>query len=118
MRNLMRFKEPTKWELFLDGFHNVLYILDCYDDGDEWGYDEFWESLSIGWFREYIYPYDDPYNLTISPERKLRLAQEPERITLSVEDYDELVRRINEPPDPAIMERFREILNKKAPWDE
>ena len=55
----MRFEEPTKWELFLDGFRNILYILDCYDDGDVWGYDEFWESLSIGWYREYIFPYDE-----------------------------------------------------------
>jgi len=114
----VRFEEPTKWEYFLDGFRNVLYILDCYDDGDVWGYDEFWESLSIGWFQKYIYPYDDPYNLTISPERKLRLAQEPERIIVSAEAYDELVRRINEPQDPAVVERIKELMNRKAPWDD
>ena len=114
----MRFENPTKWETFLDGFRNVLYILDCYDDGDEWGYGEFWESLSIGWVEGYIYPYDDPYNLTISPERKLRLAQELPKITLSVEDYDELVRRINEPQDPAVVERIKELMNRKAPWDD
>jgi hypothetical protein len=114
----MRFQEPTKWELFLDGFRNVLYILDCYNDGDEWGYGEFWESLSIGWMQEYIYPYDDPYNLTISPERRLRLGQEPERIIVSAEAYDELVRRINEPQDPAVVERIKELMNRKAPWDD
>ncbi len=113
----MRFQEPTKWELFLDGFCNILCILDCYDDGDEWGYGEFWESLSIGWYREYIYPYDDPYNLTISPERKLRLAQEPERIYVSKEAYDELIRLINEPPDFAVVKRLKEIMSKPAPWD-
>jgi uncharacterized protein (DUF1778 family) len=42
----------------------------------------------------------------------------PEKIILSQRDFDALVERLNEPPDPAIMERFREILNKKAPWDE
>jgi hypothetical protein len=114
----VRLEEPTKWEYFLDGFRNILCIIDCYNDGDEWGYGEFWESLSIGWFQEYIYPYDDPYNLTISPERKLRLAQELPKITLSVEDYDELVRRINEPPDPAVVERIKELMNRKAPWDD
>ena len=114
----MRFENPTKWELFLDGFRNVLYILDCYNDGDEWGYGEFWESLSIGWFEEYIYPYDDTYNLTIIPERKLRLSQELPKITLSVEDYDELVRRINEPQDPAVVERIKELMSRKAPWDD
>jgi len=87
----VRFEEPTKWEYFLDGFRNILYILDCYDDGDEWGYGEFWESLSIGWFQEYIYPYDDPYHLKISPERKLRLAEELPKFLVSEEAYDELV---------------------------
>jgi len=113
----MRFETQSKWEDFLDGFRNVLYILDCYNDGDEWGYGEFWESLSIGWFQEYIYNYDDPYNLTISPERKLRLAQQLPKIIVSAEAYDELVRRINEPQDPAVVERIKEIMNRKAPWD-
>ena len=106
------------WENFLDGFDNIPYILDCYDDGDEWGYGEFWEGLSIGWFQEYIYPYDDPYNLTISPERKLRLAQELPKITLSVEDYNELVERLNQPQNPAVVERIKELMNRKAPWDD
>jgi hypothetical protein len=113
----VRFEEPTRLELFLDGFHDICYALECYNDGHKWGYGEFWESLSIGWFEEYIYPYDDPYNITISPERRLRLGQEPERIIVSEEAYDELVRRINEPPDPAVVERIKELMNRKAPWD-
>jgi len=67
----MRFETQSKWEDFLDGFRNVLYILDCYDDGDEWGYGEFWESLSIGWMQMEIYPYDDPFNPSVlSKQRK------------------------------------------------
>ena len=31
----MRFENPTKWELFLDGFHNFWNCLDCYNDGDD-----------------------------------------------------------------------------------
>jgi len=42
----------------------------------------------------------------------------PEKIYVSKEAYDELVRRINEKPDPKVMERFKEILNRKAPWNE
>ena len=42
----------------------------------------------------------------------------PEKIYLSKEDYDHLVERLNQPPDPKVMERFREIMNRKAPWDE
>jgi len=111
----MRFEKPTKLELFLDGFRNILYIIDCYNDGDEWGYDEFWESLSIGWFQEYIYPYDDPYNLTISPERKLRLAQELPTFYVSPEAYDKLVEAINSPPKPS--QGLIDLMNRKAPWE-
>jgi hypothetical protein len=114
----VRFQEPTKLELFLDGFRNIYCILDCYNDGDEWGYGEFWESLSIGWMQEYIYDYDDPYNLTISPERKLRLSQELPKFLVSEEAYDELVRRINEPPDPEVQKRIKDLMSKKAPWEE
>jgi hypothetical protein len=112
----VRFEEPTKLELFLDGFRNVLYILDCYNDGDEWGYDEFWESLSIGWYREYIFPYDDPYNLTISPERKLRLAQEPETLYVSQQDYDKLVEAINSPSKPS--QGLIDLMNRPSPFND
>jgi hypothetical protein len=112
----VRFEKPTKLELFLDGFRNILYIIDCYNDGDEWGYDEFWESLSIGWFQEYIYLYDDPYNLTISPERKLRLAQELPTFYVSPEAYDKLVEAINSPPKPS--QGLIDLMNRKSPWEE
>jgi hypothetical protein len=38
-------------------------------------YVDFWEELSVGWMREYIWPYDDMYNPTVSHERKLRLGR-------------------------------------------
>lgn len=68
------FSPMTKWDWFLEGFWNIPYILDCYTTVEEFPSD-FWESLSWGWMAEYIYPYDDPYNRSISPERKLRLGQ-------------------------------------------
>jgi hypothetical protein len=112
----VRFEEPTKWELFLDGFHDFWYAWDCYVSSD---YREFWEALSSGWYDDYIYPYDDIfYGHIPSKERKLRLRQEPERIIVSAEAYDELVRRINEPQDPAVVERIKELMNRKAPWDD
>ncbi len=64
----------TKWEWFREGFFNIRYIIDCYDTVEHFP-DDFWESLSWGWMCEYIYPYDDPYNPWISPERKLRLGR-------------------------------------------
>jgi uncharacterized protein (DUF1778 family) len=42
----------------------------------------------------------------------------PERIVLSQKDFDALVERLNEPPDPVIVERVREIMNRKAPWED
>jgi hypothetical protein len=111
----MRFETQSKWEDFLDGFRNILCIIDCYNDGDEWGYGEFWESLSIGWMQEYIYPYDDPYHLKISSERKLRLSQKPYTTYMSEEDYDKLVEMINSPPKPS--QGLIDLMNRKAPWE-
>jgi hypothetical protein len=107
----------TKWEWFREGFFHIRYILDCYETVEHFP-DDFWEALSWGWCCEYIYPYDDPYNLTISPERRLRLAQELPKINLSVEDYDALVEKINQPPDPEVVEAIKKVMNKKAPWDD
>ncbi len=42
----------------------------------------------------------------------------PETIYISEEAYDELVRRLNETPDPKSIERFRQIISKKSPWDD
>ena len=42
----------------------------------------------------------------------------PETIYVSKEAYEALVERLNEPPDPKVMERFREILNRRSPWDD
>jgi len=46
------------------------------------------------------------------------LGIKPTKTYLSQRDYDSLVESLNEPPDPKVMERFREILNKKSPWNE
>ncbi len=40
----------------------------------------------------------------------------PETIYISEEAYDELVKRLNESPDPKAIERFRQIISKKSPW--
>ena len=40
------------------------------------------------------------------------------RIVLPKKDFDALVDRLNAPPDPKVVERLKEIMFKKAPWDE
>ena len=42
----------------------------------------------------------------------------PEKIVLPAKDFDALVERLNQPPDPEAQKRFQEILNRKAPWEE
>jgi hypothetical protein len=67
--------QMTKWEWFCEGFSNIPYIISCYTEGTKYGDEDFWEALSWGWMCEYIYPYDDPYDLRYSKERKMRLGQ-------------------------------------------
>ncbi len=42
----------------------------------------------------------------------------PEKIILPQKDFDALVEKLNEPPDPKAVERLTEILRKPAPWDD
>jgi hypothetical protein len=53
-------------------------------------------------------------------ERKCikHLGMKPQKMYVSKEQYDALVERINAPPDPKVVDRFRKILNKPAPWDD
>jgi hypothetical protein len=53
-------------------------------------------------------------------ERKCikHLGMKPQKMYVPKEAYDELVRRINEPPDPKVVERLKEIMYKKAPWND
>jgi len=46
------------------------------------------------------------------------LGMKPTKLYLSERDFDELQKRLAEPPDPKVIERFREILNRNAPWDD
>ena len=59
----------------IDGFENFAACLWAYNRYKE----EFWEWLSMGWYDEYIYPYDDIYGVyglgSVSEERILRLGE-------------------------------------------
>lgn len=46
------------------------------------------------------------------------LGMKPTTIFVSEEQYDALIEAINKPPDPEVLERFRQIMSKKAPWDD
>ena len=53
-------------------------------------------------------------------ERKCikHLGMKPQKMYVSKEAYDELVRRINAPPDPEVQERLRKLLQRPSPWNE
>lgn len=61
-----------KFYFFLDGFQLIPALLSCYFDDC---YSDFWEVINTGYYDQYIYPYDDIFNPTISEERKLRIAE-------------------------------------------
>ena len=52
-------------------------------------------------------------------ERKCikHLGMKPTKMYVTKEQYDALVERLNEPPDPEAMEKIRRVLERKAPWD-
>jgi uncharacterized protein (DUF1778 family) len=41
----------------------------------------------------------------------------PQKMYVSKEAYDALVEVINRPPDPKVVERLKEILQKVPPWE-
>lgn len=53
-------------------------------------------------------------------ERKCikHLGMKPKKVYISEEAYDELIRVINEPPDPKTVEALKKILNRKTIWEE
>jgi hypothetical protein len=115
----VRFENPTKLEIFLDGFHNFWNCLDCYNDGDTWGYDEFWEGLNLGWYMMDIFILMMMTLIQLPQHvRQLRLDAKPyvHTIYVSEEAYDKLVEAINAPPEYDENDCHR--LCRKAPWDE
>jgi hypothetical protein len=77
---------------------------------DHQRYADFWLNLNDGWdHMNYVHKFEEYWGKGSWP---------PEKIVLPAKDFDALVERLNEPPDPEVQKRFREILEKKAPWEE
>jgi hypothetical protein len=76
---------------------------------DYYVWEEFWVSLNHGWdHMNYVHKFEEYWGKGSYP---------PEKIILSKENFDALVERLNEPPDPKVVERLKEIMKKPAPWD-
>jgi len=78
-----------------------------FDDYHIWK--SFWSSLNGGWL---------DMNYQWEFEKFWGKGAKPETMYVSQEAYDKLQEMIAEPPDPKFVERFCEILNKPAPWEE
>jgi len=78
-----------------------------FDDYHIW--ESFWSCLNGGWLdMNYKWEFEKFWGKGSYP---------PEKIVLPAKDFDALVERLNEPPDLEVQKRFREILNRKAPWE-
>ena len=73
-------------------------------------YQSFWKSLNGGYEDiNYKWAFESFWGEGSYP---------PETIVVSKKAYDELIRRINEPPDPKVRESIRKLLERKALWDD
>ncbi len=77
-----------------------------FDDYYVWR--EFWSSLNAEWeHMEYVHKFEDYWGKGVKPEK----------IVLPKEDFDALVDRLNQPPDPDTIEKITKVLQRKAPWE-
>ena len=77
-----------------------------FDDYHMWA--SFWSSLNGGW---------NDMNYKWEFEKFWGKNAKPETIVLSPEDFDALQKRLEEPSDPKVIERLKEIMSKPAPWE-
>ena len=86
------------------GFWFRLIIHRDYQLDDRFLYQDFWNSINFG------------QTQMIEDAKWLEyFGAKPETIYVSQEAYDELVRRINEPPK--YNENLAKLLQRKSPWD-
>lgn len=77
---------------------------------DYYVWKEFWMSLNQGYLdMNYKWEFEKFWGEGSYP---------PEKIILPKEQFDALVERLNQPSDPKVVERLKEIMSKKAPWEE
>jgi len=99
--------KPIKYTIFWYWFRLINH--DGWRMDDHQRYWDFWVNVNDGW-NEMNYKYEF--------EKFWGKGAKVETMYVSAEDYDALVERLNQPPDPEVQKRFREILNRKAPWED
>ncbi len=98
---------PIKYTVFWYWFRLINH--DGWRMDDHQRYWDFWINVNDGWHNmEYKYKFEEFWGK----------GAKPERIVLPAKDFDALVERLNEPPDPEQIESLKRILQRKSPWDE
>lgn len=99
--------KPIRYTVFWYWFRYINSYGFRFDDHQR--YSDFWLNLNKGY-------HDIQYKHEF--EKVWGKNAKPETIVLSQKDFDALQERLNADPDPEVMERFREILNRPSPWDD
>jgi hypothetical protein len=110
---------PTFINKFVIGFIPIKYTVFWYwfrlINHDNWRMDDhqrywdFWINMNAGWL---------DMNYKWEFEKFWGKGAKPERIVLPAKDFDALVERLNQPPDPEVIEKIKRVLTRKAPWDD
>jgi len=100
--------KPIKYTIFWYWYRLINH--DGWRMDDHQRYSDFWLNLNHGWdHMNCVHKFEEFWGKGSYP---------PETIYLPAEDYDALVERLNQPPDPKVVERLKEIMTKPAPWDD
>jgi hypothetical protein len=107
----------SKLQQFLEGFwciYNAVYFrFDLEDNIDRCA---FFYELNIGWYEMYDPDYlddRDPWNLSGRDPYYTYMMSNPEKIYVTKEDYDAMMRAINEPPK--YIEGLANLMKRKLP---
>jgi hypothetical protein len=99
--------KPIRYTVFWYWFRYINSYGFRFDDHQR--YSDFWLNLNKGYHdTEYKYQFEKVWGKNAKIET----------IVLSQRDFDALQERLNEPPDPKVIERFREILNRPSFWSD
>ncbi len=99
--------KPIKYSSFWWWYRLISHQGFRFDDYHIW--ESFWSCLNGGWLdMNYQWEFEKFWGKGSYP---------PEKIILPAKDFDALVERLNEPPDPKVVERLKEIMQKVPPWE-
>ena len=80
------------------------------------GWKDLWGNFLM-WKYNIDFPYNDYDTWTFFNCLSNESDPGPFKIYLSAEDFDSLLKKLEEPPDPEAIEKIRKVLERKPPWE-